>query len=479
MKISVRLTLCAVIITTIAIVLCCALLLFTTANNQIASAIDNGTAELRMLDNAFNAEMEVVADEGLSDTARRSLTLFVFRKYADASVSGAHYILADEKDTLYNDCPIDPRPLLPGLKQAYEREQDTGDAQWPSAIAELDGRKYVATGRWSGGFGAKMSWEHEMYLVRDITGVYDGVTALGVRFAVIALIALISSALVMICLIRRTLRPLGGLQSSAAALANGQYDDRIAVRGNDELTELALSFNKMADAVARHIEALEDTAEQRTLLLAALTHELKTPLTALIGYSEALLRVNLPPKQRDESIAYLNRESKRIERLAQKMMRLITLQGGEAPDIKPHPVSMLYSAVGETLNEAATAEHIDLTFEGDGALVFVMDVDMMASVLINLFDNARNAGAKHISIAAEDGRIAVSDDGAGIPEHEIERVTQPFYRVGASPRQPSGGSGLGLALCELMVNAHGARLSIESQSGEGTTVSIFFVAPPM
>ena len=128
--------------------------------------------------------------------------------------------------------------------------------------------------------------------------------------------------------------------------------------------------------------------------------KLKTPMTAIIGYSEALMRVRLKKEQQEESISYINSECKRIERLAQKMMQLITLQGGEPADIKPHSVKDLYDVVDMTLSGIAQKENIELALTETGSPTFEMDIDMMASVLINLFDNARKAGAKHITIAA-------------------------------------------------------------------------------
>lgn len=470
MKISIRLALYSIIITTAGILLCSAILLITTANNHIGGAIDSGAAELRMLDNAFSAEMEVAYDEDMTGTVRNSLILYVFGKYASASVSGAHYILSDTQDILYNDCPIDPRPSLPDLKESSMRKDGT---DIPSVIVEFEGRRYLAAGLWSETFAPGGKWAHALYLVRDITGVYDSIFALGIRFAVIAMITIVLSAAIMIVLIRRTLNPLNGLRRNAAALADGQYDNRIEVRGKDEISELAIRFNKMADAISGHIVALEDEAEQRKLLMSALTHELKTPMTAIIGYSESLMRVNLNPKQKEASIAYINKECKRLERLAQKMMRLITLQDSETERVSM-PVSALYAEVLGTLGEVAGREDIRLDFEDRSKAVFCMDADMMASVLINLFDNARNAGAKHISVAAEEDRIRVIDDGEGIPESEIKNITQPFYMVDKSHSRSVGGSGLGLALCELIVRAHHARLVIESKAGAGTTVSIIF-----
>jgi len=480
MKISSKLTLFSIAITTAAIILCCAILLITTAGNHINSAVSSGIAELKMLSNSFHAEMDVVvSDDNMSETAKSSLTLYVFRKYTSVSVSGAHYILSDGEETMYNDCPIDPRPSLPDLK-AHLEEADNSRASneesvlWPSAVVALDGRKYLVVGHYSNMLRDRIYYEHDIYLVRDITVVYEGITKLGVWFALIASGTILVCGLTMVILVRRTLLPLGELRKNAAALANGQYDNRIQVLGKDEITELGAGFNKMADAISLHIETLDDTLTQRKLLLSALTHELKTPMTVIIGYSEALMKVSLSKEQKEDSIAYINRECRRIERLSQKMIQLITLQDGEQPEIERQPVSKLYDAVKETLMTAAQKENIILAFDDAGNLSFDMDIDMMASVLINLFDNARKAEAKHISITADHTGIMVKDDGKGIPESEIKKITQPFYMVDKSYSQSVGGSGLGLAICELILVAHDAHFHIESRQGTGTTVRIFF-----
>ncbi|MCH1981929.1 HAMP domain-containing histidine kinase [Ruminococcus sp. OA3] len=480
MKITNKLTLFSIVITAIGIVLCCIILLITTAGNHINGAVNSGIAELKMLSNSFYAEMDVaVSDDNMSETAKNSLALYVFRKYTSVSVSGAHYILSNGEAVMYNDCPIDPRPSLPDLKKSFEEGYDnpaSPDASylWPSAIAKFDGRRYLTVGHYSGTLGNSLSYEHEIYLVRDITDVYDGIVRLGGWFVLIAAGTILICGLTIAVLVRCTMRPLGALEKNATALADGQYDNRIQIRGKDEIAELGNSFNKMADAISLHINSLEGTAEQRKLLLAALTHELKTPMTAVIGYSETLMKVSLSPGQMRDAVAYINRECRRIERLSQKMMRLITLQDGEPPAIERQPVSKLYDAVRETLTAAAQKADIMLTFAEEEKVFFPMDLDMIASVLINLFDNACKAGAGHISIKADSAGILVQDDGKGIPKAEIKKVTQPFYMVDQSYSQSVGGSGLGLALCELILEKHEARLMIESCEGAGTAVRIIF-----
>ena len=474
MKISIKLTIFSTLITTTTLILCCAILLMTTAAKQINTAIENGRAELQMLTQSFHAEIALVADDDLSDTARRSLVLFIFRKYTDMSDSHSHYVLWGNDETIYNDAPFNPRAALQDVKQQYYASTHFAMEYIPSSITEYAGRKYLIAGFYSANIGGMMTYEHEIYLVRDVTSVYEDITALGWQFAIVAILAILLSSLAMILLTRRTIRPLAALQKNAAALADGNYNQRITLQGTNEIAQLGISFNKMADAIAEQIHALEKTAEQRQLLLSALTHELKTPMTAIIGYAESLLKVRLSPEQQERAVHYIFTECKRLERLAQKMMRLITLQGGEAFHLQEQTSSALFEAVSDTLTEIALREHISLTLDNHSPFRAALDTDMVASVLLNLFDNARKAGASTISITTQEHAILVTDNGCGIPENELLKIREPFYMIDKSYSQSLGGSGLGLTLCDLIMQAHNARLSIDSEVNRGTSVRLEF-----
>ena len=269
----------------------------------------------------------------------------------------------------------------------------------------------------------------------------------------------------------RVLRPLKALQGSAAAIAHGDYQSRIPVKGKDEIAALSVSFNAMAEAVEKHVAEINDVAEARKLLLAALTHELKTPMTAIIGYSEALMKTRLTQEQREEAAAYINAECSRIERLSQKLMQLIALDGGSGITIAPTPVTELFESVEKTLLPIAKRDGVALDM-ACGSETLSMDADLMASVLINLFDNARKARAKHVHIVCSGGLISVTDDGCGIPADSVKRITEPFYMVDKSRSRKAGGVGLGLALVKRIVAMHGGKLSILSQIELGTCVEI-------
>jgi hypothetical protein len=124
-----------------------------------------------MLNNSFTAEMNVVGDDDLSSTAKRSLILFVFRKYTNASVSGSCYVLTETEQPLYNNCPIDPQPLLPNLKE--DGDQSSDDAVlWPYTIAELIGRRYLVVGHWNASLDDKMTRD-KIFLCVTLRDIYS------------------------------------------------------------------------------------------------------------------------------------------------------------------------------------------------------------------------------------------------------------------------------------------------------------------
>lgn len=454
MKIRLRLALSSIALSALSLAVCGALLLNASARSGLQAAEDGALAELAMLETSYQNVLQDVADPALSETAQRSLALYLFRQYISAH---SQFILIRNGETLYNNSDYAVDALLGG-------EQ--------SKLIEIGGKRLFLA---AGGERGYESGRYQIYIARDVTSVYAGIRALTWRFLAICAGAFLVSAAVILPSTFIALSPLKTLRENAAAIASGIYDRRIEVRGRDEIAELATSFNKMADAVQRHIDAVTATAEERKLLLGALTHELKTPMTSIIGYSESLQKTKLTRGQRGDAIAYINRESARLERLTQKMMRLVTLTDGEEIELLETPAAALFAAVEPTLRDVAARQCVEVTLTDEGAS-YRMDTDLMASVLINLFDNACAAGAKRVSIEAAFGRLTVADDGCGIKKELIERVTQPFFRADKARGRRRGNAGLGLALVSRIAQLHCGELVIDSQEGLGTAVTLRFDA---
>ncbi len=452
MKIRLRLALLSIALIAVSLAACGTLLLNAAAKNSIQAAEEGAKTELNLLGTSYQNVLQDVYDTTLSETAQRSLALYLFRQYISIN---SQFLLIRNGETLYSNADYAVDSLLGG-----ETEK----------TVTLDGKTlFLAAAEEASG----PSGTYQIFLVRDVSGVYADIRSLTLQSIAICAGAFLLSAVVVMASTFRALRPLKLLQQNAASIASGVYDRRIAVRGNDEISELAVSFNAMAEAVQRQIDAVTATAEERKLLLGALTHELKTPMTSIIGYSEALLKTKLSQAQKADAAAYINRECGRLERLTQKMMRLIALSGGESISLAVAPAAALFAAVEPTLRDAANRQHASVRlFDSDAN--YAMDLDLMASVLINLVDNACSAGATEINVTAEQRTLSVSDNGSGIAPELLDRVTQPFFRADKSRSRAQGHAGLGLALVNRIVELHGATLEIQSELGKGTTMRIRF-----
>ena len=285
--------------------------------------------------------------------------------------------------------------------------------------------------------------------------------------AVCILIGLVCIAL----LVRRALRPLQTLQNAASRIAAGGYSERVSVSSNDEIGALAQDFNAMAASVEQRIDELTETTERQRLFIGGVTHEFKTPLTALLLNADSLQNTYM---EEDEQIAALSRirhQAHWLERLVQKLLKLITLN--EKPKKEPVSVPLLLERVRESTSDTLAARGVSLETDCRVAQL-ELDADLMQSVLINLIDNSSKASkeGQTVTVSADAEGFAVSDCGCGIPQAEIDRITEPFYMVDRSRSKKLGGVGLGLALVKEIVKAHSGHLTIESTVGKGTIVRV-------
>lgn len=453
MKIRLRLTIIFFVMLAISLALCGIILLDAAATNSIKSAEQGAQGELSMLNVSYENVLKELTSSSMGEAVQRSIAVYLFRQYIS---SQSQFSLMRNGEILYNNSDYAIETIL----QGESNKTIHVDGKW----------LYLATDEEL----VLNNTSYQIFITRDVTDVYQGIYTLRLQFIAICLGTFILSAVIIMLCTFRALQPLKTLQKSAAAIANGIYDQRIGIHGRDEIAELGKSFNKMADAVQQNIEKITATAEERKLLLGALTHELKTPMTAIIGYSEYLQKSRLTVAQREEAIDFIHLESQRLERLTQKMMRLITLTDGESVQLSIVPVKQLFTMIERTVLVTAKERGVNVTMDFE-SVYYNMDVDLIASVIINLFDNACAAGAKNVHINATQAGVTVSDDGCGIPSKALELITQPFYRIDKARSRKHGNAGLGLALVQRIAELHHAGLIIESEENKGTRIIFSFI----
>lgn len=314
-----------------------------------------------------------------------------------------------------------------------------------------------------------------METVRDISRLFNDREIQYQVYRWIVLLVVGVSGLVMFALAYWLTTPIRSLGRVANQLAQGDYTPRAKVMGSDEIGELAENFNQMADAIEKNIQELEEAARRQEDFTASFVHELKTPLTSIIGYADMLRSRDLREDMRFKAASYIFSEGKRLENLSLALMSLLVVGRGAA-DAKPVNMKMLCQEALRISQPAMRKKGIDLTGTADEGMIRG-DAALLQMLLQNLLDNARKASEDggQVTLTGRSGpegyTVIVTDHGRGIPAGELQKITEPFYMVDKSRSRAEGGAGLGLALCKEIVELHRGRLRFESTEGMGTTVT--------
>jgi histidine kinase len=249
---------------------------------------------------------------------------------------------------------------------------------------------------------------------------------------------------------------------AAQRIADGRYDERVEVNGEDELADLAARFNQMAEKLSQ-VEAM------RRRLIGDVSHELRTPLTAIKGSMEGLMDGILPANE--ETYQQIHAEADRLNRLVDDLQELSRVESRAYElDLQAVDLPPLVRAVVKRLTPQAESRRISLEFDLPPDLPQVLaDQDRIVQVLTNLANNALQytpeGGEIIISAQHRNGKaqISVRDTGIGIPAEHVKHIFDRFYRVDKSrSRQNGGGSGIGLTIARALVEAHGGRIWVES-----------------
>ncbi|MEG2394274.1 MAG: HAMP domain-containing sensor histidine kinase [Ruthenibacterium sp.] len=366
-------------------------------------------------------------------------------------------------------------------KVAYTTLPDTVEK---AASALSDGQmQYVRAGKAVYAVYAKHLLDGVRFVsAYDITPVFAARGRAVQRFLWLEGALLLCAVTAAAFLSRWLTKPLSALTSASRSIANGAYEQRTQIHTQDEIGLLSENFDTMAQAVENRVHALEDSVRSRDDFMGAFTHELKTPMTAILGYADTLRTMQCDPQEQRRAAGYIFSEAKRVESLSQKLLALMRISG-EAPALTPVCLDAVFSAVHTAIQPLTGG--VTLNFFACGATVMA-DAELLSDLLYNLAHNAIKAcgAAGTVCVTSEKTpdqdaiAVIVADDGCGIPQEKVAHVTEPFYRVDKSRARKDGGSGIGLALCSRIAVLHGTSLQIESAQGVGTTVRFLLWPSP-
>lgn len=298
----------------------------------------------------------------------------------------------------------------------------------------------------------------------------------------ISLILLLINMFVSTVVAGAITRPLNTIVKIVDKIAEGDITVRLPMKKNerDEIDILSKRFNQMADSIQLNMEELEDAVKREEEFVGNFAHEIKTPMTSIIGYADLLRSGSMTPEMTFQCANYIYQEGKRLEKLSLRMLDIIVLKKQEI-QYENININQFFEDIRKSMEPVFARENIRLYMSIQESRLWVEPV-LMKTVIVNILDNARKAleERREISITGVrkgDGYcIEVEDTGKGIPESQIKNIADAFYMVDKSRSREQGGAGLGLTISSTIVKLHGGTMKFESVPGTGTKVTILL--PP-
>lgn len=291
-------------------------------------------------------------------------------------------------------------------------------------------------------------------------------------YLVVVLVGILTAIILSFALTSRLRR----LTTAVRKIAGGDLSTRSRIASRDEFGQLSRDFDAMTDKLQENISRMETEMQRQESFMGAFAHELKTPMTSIIGFADLIRQGNLDENTRMMAAEYIYSEGRRLEKLSFKLLELLLLKK-DAVTMKRVWLSNYLMEIERAMSPTLKKKGIRLVCRAEQKRV-ALEPDLVKSLLYNLIDNAAKAMDGEGLIAVQGTAIPggcqfqVADNGRGMEASELTKITEAFYRVDKSRSRAQGGAGLGLALCKQIVELHNGSLSYASEPGKGTRVTV-------
>lgn len=439
------------------------LMITQTFRNSLEKEIEEGNRENRMFQFAFEVNMNALSENYRTEKIVRDLAESVIGNLDAQEYS--YKVYRGTQNLLYENSE---------KRLEHQLMEQIGESTCVYQVMESDGHRYLI-------FVCKSIMSGKTYYLesaKDITELYEERDRFYNQYRVIMLVLLAVTSVVIFIVSRFLTRSVVGLSDTTRKFAEGNYDIRADIKSEDEIGTLAQDFNLMADNLTQKMEELTDAARKQEDFTASFAHELKTPLTSIIGYADMLRTMDMNKEETMEASNYIYSQGKRLESLSFKLLELIVTKN-QKYQLKEIPVKELAEEVKQIVSKSLEKKKITCDIEVEEGIIHG-EHDLLISLLVNLADNARKALPEGGSIwikgkYTEEGyELLVKDNGCGMPKEEIDKITEAFYMVDKSRSRKEGGAGLGMTLCSRIVEVHNAKWYIRSEEGKGTVIWVVF-----
>ena len=437
---------------------------------NLDSEINSGISEQNRLCNLLEANIYLVKIHENPNSTQNEFT----KKETDSIISTCMSYFKGEKIYI-NVMDEAGEKITDGFKpniNITKQELNTPLNKITYVIRDVNGQSYVFINK-------RINLNNNNYrisYIKDISSVYENEKSMFSLLIKLNIFVSIVLAVVMIILSKIIVKPINKLIKSTQEISEGNFSERVKVETHDEIGLLAKNFNNMADVIEDKINVLKNVSKDKQRFIDNLTHEIRTPLTSIIGYADFLRTNKCDEKTTIESLTYIYTQGKRLEKLSSKLMDLIILNK-ENIDKKNINVKKLLEEINSSVAAKLKTKAITLNISSED-FNLMMDKELIIILLSNLIDNAVKASESgaEISLKAykDTSAIEVSDNGVGISEEDVEKIFEPFYMVDKSRNRSSKGVGLGLSICAQIAEIHNAKISVISELGKGTRIRVMF-----
>ncbi|MDM5231788.1 HAMP domain-containing sensor histidine kinase [Lysinibacillus pakistanensis] len=438
-----------------------------TLISNLESSKDRSLREHYFIASSYAKDLNALENRGLSiDNGVESLYHSYFNFYSKQKVI---LTISKENKQLYAD-------LIEELYELPEIPKNIQTSERLVSIEKLADKEYI---RVVGTLPAPYN-SYTLAYYYNVSDVISSWNKMTVTLFLIGMLICGFLAVSLLFVLNRVFKPLQLISSTSKSIANGQYGKRIEVNGDDELAEMAQSFNHMAEEIQSQMQQLAIAAEQKQQFVDNLAHELRTPLTSIYGYAEYIQKIVRTEEDRIFATNYIMSECRRLQNIANRLLEMATLRTSVS-ERKKVEMSELIHDVEQSLSMKAKKKQIEISYEYYFNTLFC-DADLMHILLVNLIDNALKACSSgglitlNAYIENEHKVIVVQDNGKGMSKEHLNHITEAFYRVDSSRSRSAGGAGLGLTLCKQIAVNHEAELNFSSEIGKGTTAKLIFTS---
>ena len=313
--------------------------------------------------------------------------------------------------------------------------------------------------------GAVYAYEYDTQQAALLSGLQETLLRL-------SLVALVLALVLSLVLSTALTRKIGLLLTAIRQVREGAYSHRADIRGRDEIAQIGHEFNSLTDR-------LQTTETARRRFVSDASHELKTPLAAIRLLSDSILQTeNIDPETTKEFVTDIGREAERLSRITEDLLRLTRLDSGVLDPPAAVDILPVLEQVMRMMNLVAQEKGVDLTYSAGGECVVLGTRDETHQVIYNLVDNAVKysaaGGSVQVSLNREGEQVilAVADNGAGIPEADLPRIFERFYRVDKARSRAAGGTGLGLSIVSDTVKRRGGTVEAANRPGGGGVFTV-------